>query len=315
MAAKNYQVAEILYMVADYLDLEGEEFKVRAYRRAARSIENLSQSIEDVAKSGKLQEIPGVGEAIAKKIDEFLRTGKMEHLEKLKRKSPVDMESLNAVESLGPKKIKLLYQRLGVRNVEHLSKAAKEAKIRGLPGFGELSESKILQSLGNVSSNKRRFPREEVVPIAEMIRKKLQSMNVVEKVEVVGSYRRKKETVGDLDILVVSSSPSEVMDAFLNIDGIDHTIGEGEKKASLVLDNGLQVDLRVVGAESYGAALIYFTGSKYHNIRLRKIAIKKGYKLNEYGLFKGDEMVAGSTEEEVYRELGLDYIDPENREE
>jgi DNA polymerase (family 10) len=312
MGKKNYEVAEILYKIADYLDLDEEEYKVRAYRRAARAIENLPEDIEDIAARNELEEIPGVGEAISKKIKEFLDTGKIKHLEDLKKKSPVDVESLNSLEGMGPKKIKILYQKLGVKTLKDLEKAARESKIRDLPGFGELSEKKILESVEASKLSKGRFPMSDVKPIAEKIKKILKSVDGVEEVEIVGSYRRKKKSVGDLDILVMSSS-NKVMDVFVGMDNVDRVLGKGGTKASVVLKNGLQVDLRVVEKESYGAALVYFTGSKYHNIRLRKIAIKKGYKLNEYGLFEGEKMIAGRTEKEVYEKLGLKWIKPEER--
>lgn len=314
MGNKNIEVADILYKISDYLDLDDEEFKARAYRRAARSIENLQEDIEEVVQRDELEEIPGVGEAISKKIKEYLETGEIEHLEKLKKKSPVDVESLNSLEGMGPKKIKILYQELGVKNVKNLEDVAKKGKIRDLPGFGELSEKKILDSIEMAKKGKGRFPREEAVPIAERIRERLGSIPEIQEVEIVGSYRRKKDTVGDLDVLVVSDKPFIVMDFFVNMEEVEHVLGKGDTKSSVVLDNGLQVDLRVVGKESYGAALIYFTGSKYHNIYLRRIAIKKGYKLNEYGLYKGEEMIAGKTEKEVYEKLGLEYVKPEDRE-
>lgn len=311
---KNKEVALILYKIADYLDFLGVEFKPIAFRRAAQNVEVLSKDIEEIHKEGKLEEIPAVGINIAQKIAEYLNTGKLEYLEELKSKIPVNLEELMSISEVGPKRIKVLYQNLKIKNLADLKKAVQEHKVRDLFGFGEKSENSILRSIELLEKSKGRKLLGDCIDIGEQIVEKLNKVYGVTRVDLAGSARRMKETVGDLDILVISSKPNKVVEAFTSLKNIQKVLEKGPTRSSIILDNGLQVDLRVVEKRSYGAALNYFTGNKEHNIMLRKIAIKKGLKLSEYGLFKGNKFVGGRTEEELYKKLGMVYIEPELRE-
>ncbi|MFP4559101.1 MAG: DNA polymerase/3'-5' exonuclease PolX [Archaeoglobaceae archaeon] len=309
---KNQEIARVLYEIGDYLEMEGVQFKPRAYRKAAQNIESLSVDIEDLYRKGELENISGVGKSIAKKIEEYLETGKVKKLQELKEKAPVDTESLMNVEGLGPKTIEILYSELGIKNLDDLERAAKEGQIRRLKGFGRKTEEKILENISLARRKSSRYLLGHVLPQANQIVAQLRDQ--VDKIEIAGSLRRKKETIGDIDILAVSSTPERVMRTFTHMSNVAKVIEKGVQSSSVRLDSGIQVDLRVVENKSFGSALQYFTGSKDHNIALRKVSIRKGYKLNEYGLFKGDNWVSGETEEEVYETLGLQWIPPEMRE-
>ena len=314
---KNYEVASLLRNIAQLLEIKEEMvFKIRAYEKAALVIENLDEDIEEVWKKGKLDDIPGVGEALTKKISEFLETGKLEYYEKLKKAVPVNMEELGSVSGLGPKTIMKLYKKLNVKNIKDLEKAAKKHKIQKIEGLGPIVEENILKSIEFAKASGKRFLLGTALDIAEEIKNKLKKLKDVNKIEVAGSLRRKKETIGDIDILITSKNSGKVMDFFTKMDDIEDVLAKGPTKASVRLE-GIQADLRVLPEKTYGAALLYFTGSKQHNIALRKIAIKKGMKLSEYGLFnkKTNKLLAGKTEEECYKKLGLKYIEPEIREE
>ena len=308
---KNLEIAKILYNIADILELQGIQFKPRAYRNAARGVENLA---EDIAKSN-LEDIPGVGKHIAAKIQELLDTGKLKYYEKLKKEIKVDVEELNLIPGLGPKKIKLLYEKLKIKNIKDLEKAIKKKRLQKLSGFGEESVKNIMEGIELFKLKVQRFPYQEITPIAEDIKKKMSKNKAVQKIVIAGSYRRKEKTIGDLDFLIVSSKPKEVMKVFISQDNIKKVLAKGITKSSILLNNNLQIDLRVVKKEEFGAALLYFTGSKRHNIKLRKIAIKRGYTLNEYGLYTFDKkkLVASKTEKEIYKKLGLKYLPPEER--
>ena len=312
---KNKEVAHLLYEIGDLLELKGENvFKIRAYRRAAQSIETLSKPIEDVAKEEKLDDVPGVGASIAEKIIEFLETGKVKYYEDLKKKMPMDFEALMSIEGMGPKKVKVLYEKLKIKTVKDLEAAAKTGKIRKLSGFGEKTEENILKGIQFAQKAGQRMLLGIALPIAEEIVTELRKLPYVKHANCAGSMRRMKETIGDIDILATSSKPDNVIDYFVKMKDVIDIMARGPTKASVHLKSGLQVDLRVLPESGYGSALLYFTGSKEHNIALRKMAIAKKMKLSEYGLFKGKKMVAGKTEEEVYKILGLDYIEPEMRE-
>ena len=313
---KNHEVSELLRNIAQLLEIKEElVFKIRAYEKAALVIENLDEDIEDVWKKGKLDDIPGVGEALTKKISEFLETGKLDYYEKLKKQVPVDIEELGKVQGLGPKTIMKLYKKLNVKNLKELEKAAKQKKIENIEGLGQIVEENILKSIEFTKASGNRFLLGTALDIAEEIKNKLKKIKQVNKIEVAGSLRRKKETIGDIDILITSKNPGKVIDYFSNLDNVEQVLAQGPTKASVRLE-GMQVDLRVLQEKSYGAALLYFTGSKQHNISLRKIAIKKRMKLSEYGIFnkKTNKLLAGKTEEECYKKLGLRYIEPEIRE-
>jgi DNA polymerase (family 10) len=313
----NADIARVMREIAVFLDMEGVPFKPRAYEKAAYAIESVDEPIIDIYRRGGIkavEEIPGVGKSIAEKIVTLLDTGHLPYYEELHKKTPVDVAGLTAIEGLGPKNIKTLYEELGVRTVEDLEKAAQAGKIRDLPHFGEKSEQKILKGVGFVKQRSGRFPLGAVLPLMHEIEARLQTVAGVKQVAIAGSIRRRKETVGDGDVLVVSAKPDVVMDFFVTMPEVVHVHGKGHTKSSVKLDTGMDVDLRVVPAESFGAALNYFTGSKDHNVALRRIAIEKKLKLNEYGVFRGEKSIAGKTEQEVYAALGLPYIEPELRE-
>jgi len=313
---KNLEVSELLNEIADYLELKEERFKVRAYRKAALTINSLSEDIAGIWEKDKLEEIPSVGEGIAKKISDFLQNGKSAYLEKLKTQTPVDMESLGQVEGLGPKTVAKLYKILNIKNIKDLEKAAKKGKIRDIFGFGQIVEKNILESIEFSKKSSERYLLGNALPIADEIIGKLKQLKEINKIQVAGSTRRRKETIRDIDILIISKKPEKVMDFFVNMDNVADVLAHGKSKSSVRLNEGIQVDVRVINKKSYGAALMYFTGSREHNIRLRKIAIDKKMKLSEYGLFnkKTNRMLAGRTEEEVYKKLGMGYIEPEIRE-
>lgn len=314
MAMQNKKVAAILDLVADYLEMDGVDFRTKAYRRAAHTVDFLSQPIEEVWKEGGLEKLPGIGKAIALKIEEILYTGSLQYLEDLKQQYPVDFEGLLLVEGLGPKTIKLLYQELGVKNLDDLEKAARRGHIHRLKGMGVKSEKKILENLEFARKSTGRRLLGDVLPLAWELKKRIISLPEVQIVEIAGSIRRRKETVGDIDILTVTSNPQKVMDYFVNMDLVGGIISHGPSKSTVRLKDGMEVDLRVFKKEEYGSALVYFTGSWELNVELRKIAIAQGLKLNEYGVFRGEEQLAGRTEEEVFQALGLSYIEPELRE-
>ena len=311
-----------MYEIGEYLEMQDVAFKPRAYEKAAQTIESLAEDAGDIYKKGglkALENIPGIGVSIAEKIEELLKTGKCQEHELLKKKTPVDLANLTKVEGLGPKKIKVLYQKLKIKNIGDLEKAAKAGKIAALEGFGEKSEQNILKGLEFLKKGSGRFTLPLIMGNIMELRNRLKSLKDVERLEVAGSVRRYKETVGDADILVISKNPKPIMDYFVSMPEVAHVYAHGPIKSAVKLKSGLDVDVRIVPEESYGAALMYFTGSKDHNVALRELAIKKGYTLNEYGLFKGTKekkgkLAAGKTEEEIYRVLGLEYIEPEMRE-
>jgi DNA polymerase (family 10) len=315
---RNKEVAEKFYELAEVAELAGENpFKVKAYLEAARVIENLTMPIEELAKENKLDDIKGVGKSIAEKIKEYLETGKITKLEELKKVVPAGLLELEKVPGLGAKRVKVLYEKLGIKNLEDLEKAALEHKIRNLEGFGEKTEQKILEGIKSLRDKRTdRFMIGIALPIAESIVNLLKNNTPIEKHMICGSLRRMKDTIGDIDILVTSKNPSAVMDYFVSIPFVKEVLAKGDTKSSIITQEGIQVDLRVVENDSFGAAIQYFTGSKNHNVRLREIAIKKNLKLNEYGVFRLDDntKIAGITEEDVYESLGLDWIPPEMRE-
>jgi DNA polymerase (family 10) len=297
--------------------MDDVQFKPRAYEKAARSIEALQEDVEEIYRKGgikALMEIPGVGKSIAEKIEELIKTGKIKYHEELKEKVPVDLKSLSGIEGLGPKTIKTLWQELKIRNIEDLEKAALAHKICKLPGFKEKTEQNILKGIEFAKRSKGRYILGFTLPLIRDIENRLKSLPETKRVVVSGSVRRMKETIGDADFLVISDNPKRVMDYFVSMPEVIDVIGKGETKSSVKLKTGMDVDVRVVPEESFGAALQYFTGSKDHNVSLRRIAQEKGWKLSEYGLFEGEKQIAGRTEEEIYEKLGLQWIPPELRE-
>ncbi len=313
----NPEIAKIFYEIGEYLDMQGVAFKPRAYEKVAQTIESLQQQVSEIYRKGGLkavEDIPGVGISIAEKIEELLKTGKLKYYEELKKKTPVDLLELTRVEGLGPKKIKILYQKLKIRNAADLERAARAGKIGKLAGFGPKSEENILKGVEFLKKDSGRFLLGLIFGDVRAIEERLRKIKGVKKAKVAGSVRRRKETVGDADILVVSDKSGPVMDYFVSMSEVARVYAHGDTKSAVKLKNGLDVDVRVVPEESYGSALAYFTGSKDHNVFLRQLAIKKGLKLSEYGLFRGDKQIAGRTEEGIYKALGMDYIEPEMRE-
>ena len=314
---KNEELAKIFYAIADILEFKNVQWKPRAYRTAARSIESLSKDIEDIYKEEGikgLKEISGVGEGIAKKIAEFLETGKIQEYERLKKKVPKHFEELLKVPGLGIKRAKILHEKLHIASLKDLEKAAQEHKISKLESFREKSEENILKGISFVKGSGGRMLLGNALPIATEIEERLKSLKEVQKVIVAGSIRRRKETIRDIDILVSAKNAERVTDFFTSMKEVNRVLGKGPTKSSIILKNNLQVDLRIIPLEDYGAALQYFTGSKEHSVHLRKLALKKHLKLSEYGVFKGKKKIAGKNEEEVYNALGLQYIEPELRE-
>jgi len=314
---RNQEIAKIFQKIAYFLEMENVKFKPYAYEKAALTLEGLEKDVEEIYKKEGfegLKKIPGVGESIAEKIEEYLKTGKIQYYEDYKRKYPINLDDLMGIEGLGPKRLKVLYEKLGVKNLKDLEEAIKAHKVSILPGFGEKTEKNILEAIEFAKRSKGRFLLGEILPKVKEIYEKLKNLKEVERIEIVGSIRRMKETIGDVDFLVISKNPKPIMDFFVSLPGVIKIWGKGTTKASVRMKEGFDMDIRVLPKKSFGTALQYFTGSKEHNIALRKIAIEKGMKLSEYGLFKGSKMVAGESEEEIYQKLGLDWISPELRE-
>jgi DNA polymerase (family 10) len=316
-AVSNAEVARALREMALFLEMDEVPFKPRAYEKAALAVDALDRPLHEIDAEGGLKglaELPGVGKGIAERIHECLRRRRIPDLERLRRKTPIDVLGLTAVEGLGPKGAKLLYEELGVRDVPSLAEACREQRVRTLPHFGAKSEAKILRGIELLAGTAGRQLLGLVLPLARDIEARLRDLPGVRRAAVAGSVRRRKETIGDLDFLVSARDPSGVGRAFAAMPEVVHVYGRGETKTLVRLGNGMDADLRVVGEASFGAALCYFTGSKAHNLSLRRIAQARGLKLNEYGLFRGRRKLAGRTEEELYEALGLDWIPPELRE-
>ena len=293
------------------------QFRARAYYRAADTIASLQENVIDIyGRQGVngLLEIPAVGKAIASKIEEYLKGGKIQHLEELKAKVPIDIDELYGIEGIGPKTIKMFYDKLQIKNLADLEKVATEGKLKTLPGFTEKKEQDIFKRIEFFKRGKGRLIIGEVYPLVKQIEKRLQHIAGVKNAVAAGSIRRMKETIGDIDYLVAANDPKRVIDFFVKMPEVQEILGMGQAKAFVKLASGIDADLLVVPEESWGAALQYFTGSKEHSVQLRKIAISKDFRLNEWGVFKGDKRIAGATEEGVYKTLGLQWIPPEMRE-
>ena len=318
----NKEIAKILYEISEYLAMEDVPFKPRAYEKAAMSVEALEESVSEIYKKGgkkSLDGISAVGKGIARVIEELLKSGKSKIHEKLKKKTPVDLSTLTSVGGVGPKTIFRLYKELGIKNINDLEKAAKAKKIRNIEGFGSKSEENILMAIGFLKRSSGKFPLGYVLYDVRRIEEKIRKFPGVKKAIIAGSIRRMKEVVGDVDLLASVSSAKtakEIMNYFIDMPEVAHIYSCGSTKSSVKLINYIDCDLRTVPEKSFGAALQYFTGSKDHNIELRKIAIKKGLKLNEYGIFRAKTLkqISGETEEEIYKKLGLQWIPPELRE-
>src|SRR2546423_10303220 len=310
-------MARLFDEVADLLEIQdANPFRVRAYRNAARTIRDFPEPIAELVRWGakQLTDIPGIGEDLAEKITAIVTTGELPLRKQLAAKLPAGLLDLLRIPGLGPKRVKLLYKKLKVKSAADLAKVLDAGKVQKLKGFGPKMEEKMRAGLGQAQVTERRMLLNEAETQANAVVAYLKAGGGVREIEVAGSYRRRRETIGDLDILVTSDDSARVMDHFVAYGDVAAVVSKGETRATVKLRGGLQVDLRAVEPAAYGAALQYFTGSKAHNVELRKIAQEQGYKLNEYGLFKGTRRVAGKAEEEIYRTLGLDWMPPELRE-
>ncbi|ALP53894.1 DNA polymerase III [Candidatus Tenderia electrophaga] len=316
MAIHNNEIASALERLADLLDIEdANPFRVRAYRNAARTVGGYSRSMADMVEHGEdLSKLPEIGKDLADKIKTMVETGKLPVLNEAESRTPPALSDLMKIEGLGPKRVKILYQHLDIHSLEDLKRAANKGKIRELEGFGKKTEAMIKQRVERYSGAEKRTKLLVAQEVASALIKYLKRSQGVKQITVAGSYRRRKETVGDLDILVSAKKGSTVMTRFVNYEEIIEVISQGKTRSTVRLQSGLQVDVRVVPQVSYGAALHYFTGAKAHNIAVRKLGVKQGYKINEYGVFEDDKRIAGKTEAEVYQAVGLPYIEPELRE-
>jgi DNA polymerase (family 10) len=314
---KNLELSRIFEQIAKILKIKGENpFKIRAYEKITLVLENLPLDIETIYQQGGVSNIPGVGAGIAKKIEEFLTTGKLEYYEKLKETIPTGVIELLDIPEVGPKTAKLLYEQLEIDNIDKLEKAVREHQIKDLPGMGEKSETNILRGIELYKRRKERFLLGRALPLAEEMVESLSQLKETNKISFAGSLRRKKETIGDIDILVTSQNPEKIMRTFISLPQVREILAEGPTKSSIITNDDLHIDVRVVEPISFGAALQYFTGSKAHNIKLRELALKRNLKINEYGVFEVESgnRIAGEKEEEVYQALNLPFIPPELRE-
>lgn len=313
--SKNREIAEIFDKIADILDILNENpFRIRAYRNAGANIRELGDDIEDLAERGELTEIPGVGPDLAEKIKEFISTGKVEDYENLRKRFPEGFTELLGIQGLGPKTLSKLNKELGVKNLEDLERALKKEKVPNLRGMGKKKVEDIRRGVELFKKSRERMPLGITLPLAEEIVDEISKIPGTKGTTLAGSVRRMRETIGDIDILTTAKDGRHVVEAFTKLPFVKEVLAEGDTKGSVVLENGIQVDLQVAEPESYGAALLYFIGSKAHNIKLRTIAMERGLKINEYGVFREDKKIAGETEEEIYKTLGLQWIPPEIRE-
>jgi DNA polymerase (family X) len=316
MPVYNSDVARIFNQIADLLEIGGgNEYRVRAYRDAARTISTLSRSVTDmVADDEDLTELEGIGDSMAGKITEIVETGGLKQLEEIEQRTPPALADMLNISGLGPKRVRAIYENLGVTSLEGLKAAAEQGWIRDLEGFGETIEQKIVADLAQAEAEETRTRLDVAEELAEPLVGYLREIEGIQRVIVAGSYRRRKETVGDLDILAIGRGSGRIIDRFVVYEDVAEVVSQGETRSTVMLRTGLQVDLRVVADESYGAALLYFTGSKAHNITLRNMALDQDLKINEYGVFRDEARVAGETEAEIYGFFDLPYIAPELRE-
>ncbi len=316
MPVYNSDVVQAFEEMADLLEIEGaNQFRVRAYRNAARSVGDLSESVAEWVQEGRdLTQLPGIGKDLSAKIKEIVETGKLAALQKLRKETPSELAEMLSIPGLGPKRVEQIHEQLGVNTLNDLKQALEQGKVRRLEGFGEKTEENIRKGLKQATEREKRTLLSTAEEIAEPLIAYVRNIEGVKKAEVAGSYRRRKETVGDLDMVATGDDGSKIIDAFVGYEEVEEIVSQGETRSTVMLRRGMQVDLRVVKPESYGAAMIYFTGSKPHNLALRRMAIDRGWKNNEYGLYDDGKLIASSTEKDMYRALGLPYIEPELRE-
>jgi DNA polymerase (family 10) len=312
---KNKELADIFERMADILEFKAENpFKISAYRKASRIIGDLTQDIEEIAEKGRLKDVPGIGEGMAEKIAEYLKTGKISKFEEAKKGISDELIAIMDIPGMGPKTLSMLNRERGIGNLSQLEKAVENGSLIGLPGIGEKKVENIRRGIELLKQSKGRMNLGTAFPVAKRIVETLRQKTGSHKIEWAGSLRRMKENIGDIDILAAAADHVKILYVFTHLPEVREVLASGETKASVIVEGGTQIDLRVVEEDSYGAALQYFTGSKGHNIRLRGIAKAKGIKINEYGVFKGEKKIGGKEEKEVYRSLGMDWIEPELRE-
>jgi DNA polymerase (family 10) len=316
MDVPNQKIADMFNEMADLLDIEGNNpFRVRAYRNASRIVSDFPQKITDLVAQGKdLTQWPGIGKSLAEKIATIVKTGRLPQLEAEEKRIPPVLVELTKISGLGPKRIKAIYYAYHIKSIADLQRLVDEGKIAALPGFGEKTESAIKAGLKQLMNTPLRLRLDMAAQIADEIVAYLQKYRGLEKLDVAGSYRRYKETVGDLDLLAIAKNGEKLIQYFVKYPEVARVLSRGETRSTILLKNGFQIDLRVMPKESYGAALYYFTGSKSHNIAVRKIALKHKLKINEYGIFKGKRQVGGKSEHDIFSLLNMQYVEPELRE-
>lgn len=311
----NTEISKVFTEIADILEIRGESaFRVNAYRRASQLVLDLPQALREHGTVEELEKLPGIGEALAKKIRELVDTGSLEFLEELRRDPVAKLVELTKIPGLGPKRVKLFHERLGIKTIADLEKAAEQGLLRKLPLIKDKTEANILKGIAAYRKMHQRLPLAQVQAYADTLLQQIRSWPEVKRAEVAGSLRRQKETIGDIDLLVITQEPSKVIEKFVALPQTAEILARGETKGAIRTIWGMQVDLRVLEEKVFGAGLLYFTGSKEHNILLRRVAISKGWKLSEYGLFQGEKFLKGKTEEEIYAALGFHYIPPVERE-
>jgi DNA polymerase (family 10) len=312
---KNKELADLFEKMADILEFKGENlFKINAYRRASRILGDLAQDIEEIAEQGDLKSIPGVGEGLAEKILEYLRSGKVSKFEEVRKGVGDELIAMMDIPGIGPKTLALIHKERAIRNLSQLEKAVEDGSLVGLSGMGEKKVENIKRGIQLLKQSKGRMNLGIAFPIAKGVVEALRTKTGSEKIEWAGSLRRMRENIGDIDILATGTDHEKIVHAFINLPDVKEVLASGETRSSIIVEGGLQIDLRVVEKDSYGAALQYFTGSKAHNIHLRGIAKTKGIKINEYGVFKGEKKIGGKEEKDIYRILEMDWIEPELRE-
>ncbi len=315
LGMKNKEISILMDRMGDLLEFKGENvFRVNAYRKASRILDQLTEDIEKMEAEGRLRQIQGIGEGIAKDIRDYLATGTIERYVAEKKDIPDSALEMMSIPGVGPKSASLVYKELGLKNIDELEKAIQEGKLRELSGFGPKKEENILRGIQLYREGSSRMLLGPAFRLVDEILEYMKPVKAIQKIEPAGSFRRRKESVGDIDILVTTQDPRAVIQHFVEYPGIIDVLGAGDTKSSIRIKGNLQVDLRVVEEDSYGAALQYFTGSKEHNVKLREIARQKGLKVNEYGVYEGDKKIAGKEESDVYESLGMNWIPPELRE-
>lgn len=311
----NTEIAAIFYEIADLMELKKDRWRAIAYRAAAQTLESLKEDVQDIyLKEGErgLEAIPNVGEALAKKIIQYIETEKIDKLEELKKTIPSGLYEMMQIPGVGVKKAELFYYKLGIKNIKQLKKAAENHELQKLPNFKEQAEKKILEGI-KLLGIENRIPLKQGEKIASKILQELKKTKEIKKAEIAGSVRRKKASIRDFDFVILTNSNEKVADKISRLDFVKEIISKGREKLTIITKSGRQADFRFFQKEEYGAGLLYFTGDKNHNIMLRKMAIKLGLKLNEYGLFQGSRRIAGKTEQEIYYKLGMKTPKPEDR--